>query len=169
MNPNMRQMILYAVIGIAAAFIDFFTFYLLRRGLGLPLLLANTTGVCCGIAFSFFCNRGLNFKVLDRVSRRFVRFATVACAGLAASNALIYVLTLLNMRDAIAKVVSILIVGACQFLINYTWTFSFDRTPIEGSRFVIDEEKDDLSTGGRAATAQSRKKHPSGRRVRRTC
>jgi putative flippase GtrA len=123
-------MMLYSVIGLAAAFIDFFIFYLARRGIGLPLLLANTSGVCCAIVFSFFCNRGFNFKVLDRVSGRFIRFATVSCAGLAASNALIYVLTLLNMSDVIAKVVSILIIGACQFLINCAWTFS---KPLQGS------------------------------------
>jgi putative flippase GtrA len=129
----MGKMILYVFIGIAAALIDFSAFYLLRRGLGLPLLLANTSGVCCGIGFSFFVNRSFNFKVFDRMSSRFVRFATVACAGLAASNALVYALTLFYMRDAVAKAASILIVGGCQFLMNYLWTFSVERksTPTE--------------------------------------
>jgi putative flippase GtrA len=133
MNPSVRKMIVYVFIGIAAAFIDFCIFYVLRRGLGFPLLLANTSGVCSGIAVSFFVNRTFNFKVLDRVSGRFFRFATVACAGLAASNALVYVLTLFNMRDALAKVASILIIGACQFFVNYIWTFSVEpkATPTE--------------------------------------
>jgi hypothetical protein len=44
-------MVLYAFIGIAAALIDFFTFYILRRELGFVLLLANTGGVCSGVTF----------------------------------------------------------------------------------------------------------------------
>jgi putative flippase GtrA len=118
----MRKMILYAIIGIAAAFIDSSMFYLMRAH-RIPLLFANTGGVCCGIAFSFVFNRGLTFKVLDRVIDRFVRFVTVALAGLAASNALVYALTLTSMQDLTAKVLSILVVGTCQFAANRTWTF----------------------------------------------
>ena len=85
----------------------------------IPLLFANTTGVCCGIAFSFVFNRGLTFKVLDRVSDRFSRFVTVTLAGLAASNALVYALTLMSMRDLTAKVLIIfLVAGTCQFAAN---------------------------------------------------
>jgi putative flippase GtrA len=125
----MGKVMLYLFIGIAAAFIDFSVFHFLRRGLGLPLLAANTSAVCCGVVFSFFANRNFNFKVFDRVSSRFVRFAIVACAGLAMSNALVYALTLFYLRDSVAKVASILIVGGCQFLANYLWTFSIGRDP----------------------------------------
>jgi putative flippase GtrA len=124
----MRKMILYVAIGIAAAFLDYWTFYILRSGVGFPLLLANTSGVCCGIVFSFFLNRRFNFKVLDHVRERFVQFAIVAFTGLGGSNALVYALTLFGMRDAAAKAASILIVGGCQFCANYTWTFSVERT-----------------------------------------
>jgi hypothetical protein len=58
----------------------------LRRWLGLALLLANTSGVCTAIAVSFFLNRKISFKVLDRVSARFFRFATVASGELAACS-----------------------------------------------------------------------------------
>src|ERR1700736_6990711 len=119
MNSGLRKLVFYVLIGITAALIDFCIFYVLRFGLGLTLLVANTTGVCSGIAFSFVVNRRFNFKVLDLVSSRFFRFVMVACAGLVASNALVYVLTMANMRDTLAKIASILIVGGCQFLINY--------------------------------------------------
>jgi putative flippase GtrA len=123
----MRKTILYAFIGIMAAFIDFCIFYVLRRGLGLALLVANTVAVCSGIAFSFFVNRRYNFKVLDRTSGRFFRFAIVAWAGLAASNAFVYVFTMFDMPVALAKAASIFIIGGCQFLVNFIWTFSVER------------------------------------------
>jgi hypothetical protein len=54
MNPSLRKVILCIFIGIAATFIDFSIFNVLRRGLGFALLLANTSGVCSGIAVSLF-------------------------------------------------------------------------------------------------------------------
>jgi putative flippase GtrA len=125
-----RKIILYALIGAAAAVIDLCVFYVLFRALGLALLPANTGGVISGIAFSFFVNRRLTFKVPDHVGGRFFRFATVACSGLAASNALVYLLTLFNIDDVLAKIASILIIGACQFLVNLMWTFSSGWIPL---------------------------------------
>jgi putative flippase GtrA len=119
----MGKIILYGLIGVAAALIDFSTFYILRLGLWLPLLLANTSGVCSGIAFSFFMNRNFNFKIFDQTKIRFVRFGIIALGGLATSNALVYVMTLFDIRDVIAKVLSIAMIGACQFVMNYLWTF----------------------------------------------
>ena len=63
--------------------------------------------------FSFFVNRSVTFKVFDRVSGRFFRFATVAAAGLAASNALVYVLTVLNMPDTFAKLTLAIVLLIC--------------------------------------------------------
>jgi putative flippase GtrA len=139
MSPGIRKLVLYVVIGIAAALIDYSTFYILRRKLELALLLANTSGVCSGIAFSFFANRSVNFRVFDRVSVRFFRFATVAGAGLAASNALLYGLTALDIRDTSAKAISIFIIGACQFLVNNLWTFSVKRRIVDISETGLQE------------------------------
>jgi putative flippase GtrA len=141
LNPTLRKMILYALIGITAAFLDFCVFYTLRRAFGLPLLLANTNGVCSGIALSFFANRRMNFKVFDRVAGRFFRFATVACVGLTASNALVYVLTLLNVHDALAKIASIFIIGICQFLANNLWTFRSRADCLEIGEVRLEEAK----------------------------
>src|SRR5262249_54169047 len=103
MNPNIRKLVAYVLIGMGAASIDFMFFYLLRRWFGVALLVANTSGVCSGIVFSFCMNRKLNFRVFDHTSRRFIRFASVSIAGLVASNALIQVLTWFSIPDALAK------------------------------------------------------------------
>jgi putative flippase GtrA len=128
MTPNIRKMLLYILIGMVAASLDFGLFYTLRQYCGLPLFVANTSGVCFGIAFSFFVNRKINFKVLDHVGDRFFRFAVVALGGLAASNLLVHIL-ILKVDADFAKVISILIVGGSQFLANSVWTFPHEQRP----------------------------------------
>jgi putative flippase GtrA len=120
----MKRVISYGAIGLAAAGLDFTLFMALRKYLALSLITSNTIAVCSGIVFSFFMNRHFSFQTYDRIASRFVKFLVVAICGLALSNASIFILSAAGLPDFFAKSISIAIVGACQFGVNYLWTFS---------------------------------------------
>ena len=58
----LRNLILYGIIGVTAASLDFGVFYLLNTFLQINEFLANFVGIHCGVLLSFFLNSRYNFK-----------------------------------------------------------------------------------------------------------
>lgn len=119
-----RQFLLYGVIGSFTASLDFVVFTLLIKLLGLWYIAANCISVLVGISTSFLLNRNFNFKVKDKVGRRFSIFLAVGLGGLLLSNIILYVCTAKVHLDALpAKLLSIVLVVFFQFLLNKYVTF----------------------------------------------
>lgn len=119
-----RNLILYGIIGIFSAGIDFLVFYMLVTILAVFYLIANIFSVTIGITISFILNRNYNFKVKDNVSKRFLMFTSVGLGGLLLSSALLYFfIDILALDKVISKVLSIIFVVLTQFLLNTFITF----------------------------------------------
>lgn len=119
-----RNLILYGLIGIFSAGIDFLVFYMLATILEVFYLIANIFSVTIGITISFILNRNYNFRVKDNVSKRFLMFTSVGLGGLLLSSALLYIfIDILTLDKVISKVLSIIFVVLIQFLLNTFITF----------------------------------------------
>ena len=118
-----RQLVLYGVIGVTAAGLDFLVFTLLTNW-GWAVLLANLISVNLGIATSFLLNAYFNFQRTDRLGRRAAMFFMVGWTGLALSTGILYLGVHLLDRSATAtKLVSIVFVALTQFALNKKITF----------------------------------------------
>lgn len=119
-----RNLILYGIIGSFAAALDFAVFTLLAKYLGVYYLIANCISVLVGITTSFILNRSYNFKVKDKVKRRFAIFLIVGLCGLCLSNLILWLgIDLLHIDEIITKLASIILVVGFQFLLNKFVTF----------------------------------------------
>ena len=117
-----RELIIYGVIGCFCAALDFGFYTLL--GLWIPYLWANVISVQAGIFCSFLLNRQYNFKVKDRPIQRFAIFYLVGLTGLGLSEILIYLMAKkMGMDYIVAKLLTIVVVALCQFLVNKFITF----------------------------------------------
>ena len=119
-----RNLLLYGIIGIFSASMDFIVFYLLVNILEVFYLIANVFSVTIGITSSFILNRNYNFKVKDNTSRRFLIFFLVGLGGLILSSILLYIfIDIITQDKVISKILSIIFVVLIQFLFNTFITF----------------------------------------------
>lgn len=119
-----HNLVLYGVIGIFSASLDFLIFYTLSTILGIFYLFANTISVITGISISFVLNKNYNFKVKDKGFKRFVIFLSVGIGGLFISSSLLYLfIDILAIHVVISKVLSIIFVVIIQFILNKSVTF----------------------------------------------
>ena len=119
-----RNLLLYGIIGIFSAGMDFIVFYLLVNILEVFYLIANVFSVTIGITSSFILNRNYNFKVKDNTSRKFLIFFLVGFGGLILSSILLYIfIDIITLDKVISKILSIIFVVLIQFLFNTFITF----------------------------------------------
>jgi len=119
-----RNLILYGIIGILSAGIDFLVFYMLATVLEVFYLIANIFSVGIGITISFILNRNYNFKVKDNTPKRFLIFFSVGLGGLILSSILLYIfIDIITLDKIMSKVLSIIFVVLIQFLFNTFITF----------------------------------------------
>lgn len=125
LNENQKQFILYLIIGLSAATLDFVVFAGLYNLAHLDSKISTSISITCAIVFSFIFNARYNFKKSDKVVRRFVLFYLVGVVGLLISVGMIYVLSdLLGMDANLAKLISIPCLAVVQFILNKYITFS---------------------------------------------
>lgn len=119
-----RNLILYGIIGAFSAGVDFLIYYSLTYYFDTYYILANTVSVTFGITTSFILNRSLNFRVKDRVFKRFVLFISIGFGGLFLSSILLYYfIDVLHLGKIISKFVTIVIVAIFQYFLNKRLTF----------------------------------------------
>lgn len=128
-----HDIILYGIIGTFSSGLDFIIYSLLVKYIIPQYIIANCMSTICGIVTSFILNRNYNFKVKDKIKRRFSIFLAVGLCGLFLSNVILYVfIDVLGIDKFISKITSIILVVFFQFMINKYFTFSSpkDKTNI---------------------------------------
>lgn len=119
-----RNLILYGIIGSFSAGVDFLIFYALTTIGDVFYLVANIISVTIGITISFILNKNFNFKVKDKVFKRFLIFISVGFSGLLLSSAFLYFfIDILIIDKIISKFLSIVFVVLIQFFVNKLITF----------------------------------------------
>ena len=124
LKNKLQNFVLYGIIGILSAGIDFLIFYTLTTIWDIFYLIANIFSVSIGITLSFFLNRNYNFKVKDNISKRFLMFTSVGLGGILLSSTLLYIfIDIFTFDKIISKILSIIFVVLIQFFLNTYVTF----------------------------------------------
>jgi putative flippase GtrA len=111
----------YAIIGVSGVTLDTLLFVLLTRG-GLPPIAATVISTTAGIVNNYTLNARFNFRTsFNRV--HFMRFFTVGLVGLAVAAISLKLLIAVGLTPIPAKLVSLPVVLASQFIANKYWTF----------------------------------------------
>ncbi|EKD32415.1 MAG: hypothetical protein ACD_77C00103G0026 [uncultured bacterium] len=119
-----RNLILYGIIGGFTAGIDFLIFYVLTAYGDVFYLVANIISVSVGISLSFILNKKYNFKVNNKVLKRFLIFISVGLSGMILSSVLLYFfIDIIDFEKIISKFLSIVFVVLTQFFVNKLITF----------------------------------------------
>ncbi len=119
-----HNLILYGIIGVFSAALDFAVYSFLVSVCGINYLISNCISVLVGIITSFYLNRKYNFKVKDHVRRRFIMFLAVGLSGLVMSDLILYFcIDMMSMDRFVSKLLSIVLVVFFQFLVNRYLTF----------------------------------------------
>jgi putative flippase GtrA len=119
-----KYFILYGVIGVISALLDFVVFNRMVAITDCSYIVANIVSVHCGVVCSFTLNRQFNFKVKDQPVKRFFTFYIVAMIGLLISSLLlVQFIEKAGLDTKPAKALTILITAVFQFVLNKTITF----------------------------------------------
>ena len=114
-----RRFVVYTVIGLSGVLLDYVLFLLLTRWVGLHHQLANAISTSAGIINNFILNAWLNFRVRDRLIRRFLGFYAVGLSGMGATALLLFLFVdLLQFSPALVKLGSLVVVLLLQYNLN---------------------------------------------------
>lgn len=123
-----RQFILYAIIGVMSAGLDFAVFTVLINFSSINYLIANAISIHCGIINSFLFNRRFNFKVTDKPLKRFISFYVIGLIGLGISSILLWLLIdNFDNNIILSKLVVIFVITIVQFTLNKLITFNIKK------------------------------------------
>ena len=119
-----RNFIIYAIIGISGATLDYLTFVAMMKWLPLHYLLNNAISTSLGITNNFFLNAHFNFGVRDLMIRRFISFYSVGLIGMAVASGLLLVMVdLMGFIPEISKLVVIFVIVVLQYNLNKRISF----------------------------------------------
>lgn len=118
-----QQLIVYGVIGLSGATLDFLGYLFLYKSLGVPPPIASFLSVTLGITNNFILNSRFNFKVSDNLLKRFMSFYTIGLFGAILSAVLIAGLQYLDVNPTLAKVLTIPPIVLSQYFLNKKISF----------------------------------------------
>lgn len=119
-----HTLIKYGMIGVVSAGLDFGIYSFLTSHFIINYQIANVISVHCGIICSFLLNREYNFKIKDKLAKRFLSFYSIGLLGLGLSALLLHLqIDILDLNKIASKLATIVIVALLQFLLNKTITF----------------------------------------------
>lgn len=126
-----RNLILYGIIGLSGATLDFLLYALFYERFHIPPFIASFLSVSVAIANNFFWNHRHNFKKTGHLLSRFASFYITGLGGALLSVLLIFIFfNLLGINALIAKLLTIVPVVLLQFFINKSVSFSDDPNKI---------------------------------------
>lgn len=119
-----KNFIFYIIIGVSGIVLDFIIFYILTTKFLLFYQYANFISVSAGISNNFLWNALVNFKVKDKIIKRFLSFYIVGLIGLGISALFLYLLIdIIRQPVFLAKASVIIIVPIIQYILNKTISF----------------------------------------------
>ena len=127
-GKNFKHLIKYCIIGCSGAGLDFLLYSLLVLLTPWHYQWINLLSTSCGILNNFFLNAWLNFKTKDHLLLRLCSFYTVGLIGIGITAGLLYLLIeCFSINAVIAKIITIFVVTAVQFILNRFVTFKRNK------------------------------------------
>jgi putative flippase GtrA len=111
---------MYILIGCTCAICELIIFSILASSMG--ILFSNSISIIVGISISFMLNSLYNFKKIDKIHRRAIKFITVNGIGFGISNIFMYLFS--NQSKILElKIFTMVVVASIQYILNKKWTF----------------------------------------------
>ena len=133
-----RNFVLYAIIGLMAAVLDYSIFFSLNHFLSIAPEYASLTGNICGFLFTFSGNTFYNFKKSTHVLFRFISYFCITVGGMTVSTLLIHYLKGQVNVYFLKALLVLFVIPVIQFILNKKITY----------RDFDDNDKNSLSAGG---------------------
>jgi putative flippase GtrA len=120
-----RQGALFAMVGVCATAVHVIVALATREGLGLGPMQANLVAYACAVGVSYVGNARFTFLRPTLHAPQFVRFVVVSLAGLAANQAITWLLVnRLGWPFWLGLAVVVVVVPAISFLAARAWAFA---------------------------------------------
>lgn len=119
MQKLLAQIMKFGVVGVIATVIDFGIMNLLHYGLGLNILIANTSGFIVSLIFNYVASMKYVFAHKEGMSRRreFIIFIVLSVIGLALNDGIVLALNAgLGLEANIAKICATALVMVYNFV-----------------------------------------------------
>lgn len=118
MQKLLAQIMKFGVVGVIATVIDFGIMNLLHYGLGLNILIANTSGFIISLIFNYLASMKYVFAHKEGMSRReFIIFVVLSVIGLALNDGIVLALNAgLGLEANIAKICATALVMVYNFV-----------------------------------------------------
>lgn len=118
MQKLLAQIMKFGVVGVIATVIDFGIMNLLHYGLGLNILIANTSGFIVSLIFNYLASMKYVFAHKEGMSRReFIIFVVLSVIGLALNDGIVLTLNAgLGLEANIAKICATALVMVYNFV-----------------------------------------------------
>ena len=118
MQKLLAQIMKFGVVGVIATVIDFGIMNLLHYGLGLNILIANTSGFIVSLIFNYVASMKYVFAHKEGMSRReFIIFVVLSVIGLALNDGIVLALDAgLGLEANIAKICATALVMVYNFV-----------------------------------------------------
>lgn len=116
------QIIKFGIIGVINAIIDMSIYWSLTRKLYIFKIFANILSFLIANLFSFFANRSITFKNIEKVSlKKYIKFLSITVISLIISSVCLFIsITLIKSQDAdIYGKIAGIILGAVWNFIMY--------------------------------------------------
>ncbi len=119
----MREVVVFGVVGVAATLVHYFSAILAIEVLGLNVLVANMVAYCVAVGVSFFGHSLLTFRA-TLTHERLVKFVAVSLSALAVSQALLWLLTKIDVFGHRVNMLAVVCVVPCYtYLLNKFWVY----------------------------------------------
>ena len=118
MQKLLAQIMKFGVVGVIATVIDFGIMNLLHYGLGLNILIANTSGFIISLIFNYLASMKYVFAHKEGMSRRreFIIFVVLSVIGLALNGIVLTLNAGLGLEANIAKICATALVMVYNFV-----------------------------------------------------
>lgn len=119
MKKLLAQIMKFGVVGVIATIIDFGVMNLLHYGMGLDILIANTSGFVISLIFNYLASMKYVFAHKEGMSRRreFITFVVLSVIGLVLNDGIVLALnTGMGLEANIAKICATAIVMVYNFV-----------------------------------------------------
>lgn len=119
-----KSFIIYSLVGLSGAGLDYLAFLLMMKFLPFHYLLVNVASTTLGITNNFFLNAHFTFGVKDLLFRRFISFYSIGLLGLAVASALLlFLVDICGLVPELSKLAVIFVVVVLQYNLNKRISF----------------------------------------------
>lgn len=119
-----RNIVLYFIIGVSAAMIDYALFLVCFNVLHISSVFSTAISISFATVYGFFLNAKYNFKTEDRILFRFISYSIVSGVGMLFSMTFLYIFNMRIGYDGnIMKLLSLPLIFVIQYSLNKAISF----------------------------------------------